>query len=309
MPNAKKDMTVNIIENRAFTIGVFINLTMAIAGWIAYYFSKSEALLLDGNYSFIVVISTLLAIIIAKKKHSKTKIYPFGSYVFESFFVLLKGIMILGISLVASIQSIIKILNYLKGESITLINANVILYYVVVMIVLCFGLALFYRLMNKKINNTSPILAVESKSSIIDGFLSLGIGIALIILTVIPNNSPFDFLLYIGDSVIVLIISVILIKIPINIIQEAFIELTGGVMQDKQSKKYMEQIISENLIPEFSNYSNYIIKTGSYFLIVLYITAKSEMISVVKIENTKDNLLNLLRKKYYNVDIEIIIKR
>jgi len=80
-------------------------------------------------------------------------------------------------------------------------------------------------------------------------------------------------------------------------------------MQDKQSQKQMEQIISENLIPEFSNYSNYIIKTGSYFLIVLYITAKSEMINVAKIEKTKENLLNLLRKKYYNVDLEIILKR
>lgn len=83
-------MNIEKIEGRALVVGIIVNLIMAIAGWTTYYFSKSEAVLLDGNFSVIVSITTLIAMIIAKRKYIKTKNFPFGSYVYESFFVLFK---------------------------------------------------------------------------------------------------------------------------------------------------------------------------------------------------------------------------
>ena len=41
------------IESSALKIGVVVNLLMAIAGWVAFSLTGSEALLLDGNFSFI----------------------------------------------------------------------------------------------------------------------------------------------------------------------------------------------------------------------------------------------------------------
>ena len=41
------------IERNAIIIGVVVCLIMAIAGWLTYYFSKSEAMFLDGNFSFL----------------------------------------------------------------------------------------------------------------------------------------------------------------------------------------------------------------------------------------------------------------
>ena len=123
-----KKMEIDTIENRALKVGVFVNLIMAIAGWITFYYSNSEAMLLDGNFSFISAIATLSAVIITKKKHIRTSVFPFGSYVYESFFVFFKGIMILGITIVASVQSIIKIIDYLNGATINQINIHSILY-------------------------------------------------------------------------------------------------------------------------------------------------------------------------------------
>ena len=85
-------MDIDKIENKALRIGIFISLLMAIAGWITYYFSGSDAMLLDGNFSFISVFAGLVALIISNRKHRKTKNFPFGSYVYEALFVLIKGI-------------------------------------------------------------------------------------------------------------------------------------------------------------------------------------------------------------------------
>ncbi len=55
------------IESSALKIGVIINLLMAIAGWVAFSLTGSEALLLDGNFSFIASVTTIGAIIIIYK--------------------------------------------------------------------------------------------------------------------------------------------------------------------------------------------------------------------------------------------------
>ncbi len=39
---------IDSVETKALRIGIFISLLMAIAGWITYYFSGSDAMLLDG---------------------------------------------------------------------------------------------------------------------------------------------------------------------------------------------------------------------------------------------------------------------
>ena len=150
-------------------------------------------------------------------------------------------------------------------------------------------------------------MSVEYKSSIIDGFLTLGVGIALLAVSIIPLGSTFGFLHYIGDAIIVLIMAVFLIKIPIKIIREAFIELGGGVLQDKESKAQIEKVIAENLLPEYTNSSSYITKLGSSYLIIVYITTKTEMLNVAKIGTMKKEILNALIPTFKTIEVEIVI--
>ena len=304
-----KNIKIDIIESKTLIVGVFVNLIMAITGWITFYFSNSDAVLLDGNFSFIAAITTFFGIIISKKKHIRTSDFPFGNYVFESFFVFFKGIMILGITIVASIQSSVKIINFLKGKSINPIDIHSIFYYIIIVIILCFGLAFYYKARNKQIKNKSSMLSVESKSSLIDGFLSLGLGIFLITISIIPTDSTFHFLLYIGDAIIVLILSMFLAKIPIKIIKTAFIELRGGVLQDKKSRVQIEEVISKNLSSNFINNSNYITKLGSSYLVVVYVNPKTDLVNVNEIERMKEEILNSLIPDFHTVYLEIVINK
>jgi len=52
----------NTIEQQALKYGAAVNLIMAFAGWRAYYLSRSQALFLDGNFSFLMFISLFVAI-------------------------------------------------------------------------------------------------------------------------------------------------------------------------------------------------------------------------------------------------------
>ena len=75
-------MNTDRIEKRTLWITVIVNIIMAAAGWITYDLTGSQAMLLDGNFSFVLALATLIAIYISKIKHKKTKTFPFVSYAY-----------------------------------------------------------------------------------------------------------------------------------------------------------------------------------------------------------------------------------
>ncbi|WP_282124669.1 cation transporter [Algibacter mikhailovii] len=295
------------IEIKGLRAGVFANILMSVAGWYAYTITNSEALLLDGNFSFIAAISTWVAILIVKMKHKKTHVFPFGRYFHESFFVFFKGLLILGVTIGALFQNAIKIIDYINGEKFQTLNPKPILYYSAVMGVICFVLAFYYNKKNKELNGMSSILNVEGKTAMIDGFLSIAVGIALFLTTLVPAESQFSFLLYIGDAIVVLILALYLLGIPIKVIKEAFVEMGGGVIQDKAIKLDILNVLEHNLPPEFEMTAQYISKTGSGFFVVMYLNPNSEMVSVSKIDDVRRSILTKLRAKYHNVEVELVI--
>ena len=158
------EMNVDKIENRTLKITVVANLVMAIAGWVTYNLTDSQAMLLDGNFSFILAIATFVAIYISKNKHKKSATFPFGNYVYEAAFVLSKGVLILGIIIMAVFQNAIKILDYFQGIKEEPIVLEPIYYYTAFILVLSFGLMAFFNVQNKRVNNQSSLLLVEKQA-------------------------------------------------------------------------------------------------------------------------------------------------
>ena len=301
-------MDIDKIENKALRIGIFISFLMAIAGWITYYFSGSDAMLLDGNFSFISVFAGLVALIISNRKHRKTKNFPFGSYVYEALFVLIKGILILGVILVSGLQNTLKIIAYLKGKRFETVVIEPILIYVIIISILCFVLYFFYKSKNKTIDNKSSILQVETQASLVDGFLSLGIGLVFMIIWLLPANSSFDFLKSIGDAIIVLIMCLIFFTLPLKIIKESFIELGGGMLQDTAKKEMAEKTIIESLPSNLIKQSIYISKLGSSYFILVYVSSDTNIIDLSIIETLRKKIQQTLIHIFTNLKFEIIVR-
>ena len=301
-------MDIDRIENKALRIGIFLAFVMALAGWTTYYFTDSEAMLLDGNFSMISAVASIIALIISKRKHEKTKIFPFGSYVYESLFIFIKGFLILGVIFVAGVQNIMKIIDFINGVKIEPIKVDLILYYVAFISLLCLGLFLYFRSMNKRVGFQSSILKIETQSALVDGALSLGIGIVFVIISLIPENSSLAFMTSIGDAIIVLVICLLFISMPLKIIRDAFIELGGGVLQDNPSKQVIEKAIEESLSTTFVKQASYISKLGSSYFIAVFITSESGVIHLDNIETFRKDVLNLLAPQFQNVKIEVIAR-
>jgi len=279
----------DLIETSALKIGVVINVIMAIAGWVAYSVTGSEALFLDGNFSFISSITTVGAIIIIHKKHKRTAVFPYGRYFYESFFTLSKGILILGVIIAAVFQNVIKIIRYFEGESLERLKTGPIVIYMILMVFLCFGLAYLFHSKNKKINFKSSILAVETKASKIDGFMTIAVGIALVLTTFVPDNSKLSFLLYIGDAIIVILMALLLLKTPFDVIKEGFIELGGGFIPDT--------LQMENC---------HVSKTGSSHLVLIYASSKEQTLDLKVLTNFRRSIHKKIEENFPNAEVEIV---
>lgn len=301
-------MTDNTIEKRSLIVGAVINLIMALSGWSAYYLSNSQALLLDGNFSFIVFLSTLVAINISSIKSKKTKLFPFGQFVYEALYSFLKGIMIIGMLLVAFTDNLSKIFHFINGKETSLLNTEVILVYSLLMTLICFGMAAYYKHQNNKVNNSSTILRAEYSAAIIDGFMSAGIGIALVGISLLSPEGSLGFLNYIGDAILVILLCVLLGKEPFILVRDSFVEVAGGTLQNQTDKKNIEDILEKHLSSEKLLIDSYISKTGSSYLVIAYISAQGlEKLGFEKTKQIRELIINNLKENYKESIFEIVL--
>lgn len=300
-------MMRSVVEKKALYASATINLMMAFSGWVAYHYSNSQAILLDGNYSFIAFFITLIAIRITLIKTRLTETFPFGQYVYEALFSFGKGLMVIGILLVALIMSISRISHYANGASVDVLITNTVLIYTLVMLAMCVPLALYCRHQNKKINNSSMILRAEYIGSKTDAIMSFSTGMVLFSIGFLDINGPLGFLYYLGDAILVIVIVLFLVKDPIILARDSFVEMAGGTLQDKKEKQRIESILSEALTVNLLKES-YISKTGSNYFVVAYINADSiETLGLKQLKKMKEKVLQELKLTYTHVMFEMVI--
>jgi predicted Co/Zn/Cd cation transporter (cation efflux family) len=164
-----------------------------------------------------------------------------------------------------------------------------------------------YKAKNKIIGNKSSILQVETKSTLLDGFMSLGIGVVFTIIWLLPADTAFDFLKSIGDAIIVLITCLVFFTMPLKIIRDSFIELGGGILQDTATKEIAEKTIIETLPPNLSKQSIYISKLGSSYFILVYLSSDTNTIDLSTIEKLRKQIQEVLIQTLTNIKLEIIV--
>ncbi len=205
------------IEKQSLIVGCFANLIMAAAGWAAFYFSDSEVMLLDGNFSFVLFLTGLFALVLNYFKSREAN----RDYL-DHVYCLFKSILIFTVLLLALITSLDNIIYYLEECCAKPIETEIISYYVALVVSICFSLAVFYKYQNKRIGYSSDVLKTESTASMIDGLISSGAGLAIIVIGLIDSSSPFAFMMYIGDSIAILILASFMIKTPFTMIVESY---------------------------------------------------------------------------------------
>ena len=260
------------IERHAIIGGAVIGLLMAGAGWLTYHLSGSEAILLDGNFSLIGALATLVALKISAIKTRRTRVYPFGQFVYESLYSMFIGLITAGVIVASIATSGAKIVGYLQGETYPAIDTDTIVVYAILMTILCFGLAVFFWISNRRLGGNSSILRAYTMQSAIDGLLSAGAGGGLMALGLVDPDGRFGFLIQIGDSIVVLLLCLLVCWQPLRLVRDSFIELSGGALTDSAVTGKIGSVVS-TYIQDTDMADLFISKTGSSYLVVAFMQA------------------------------------
>lgn len=301
------------IERDALRLGALGNLVMAVAAWVTYYASNSEAILLDGNYSFIIFVGMLVALGIARVRSRRTETFPLGQFFYESLYGFIKGLMMIGVITMAVVTSVVRIVFYVMGSTgnIPMLNPDPILFYALAMTAICYGLFFYYRNRNRKIGNRSIILATDARAALVDGTLSLGIAVGVFFLRNADPAGGASFVPYLADSIITLVLSVVLISEPLAIVRDAVVELAGGTVQNRGDRESIQSAVLEAVRAPFVHNFSYISKTGSQYLVVSTLTVeekKSASVSVAEVEQMRRHVFSRLGESYPHLIVEFILR-
>ena len=206
------------LENKILKISMVGALFFALFGIAWGWTAQSEMIIFDGLYSFISLALTMLSLyinnFIAKKELDK---YPFGKYILEPLVISFKSLIIGGMclySLIGAIQDVVH-----GGNTVEYGSALV---YSIVSVIGCGGIYIFMKKKGDKIS--SELIKVEASQWLMDTLLSLGVLVGFVI-AIILRNTRFSVLNVYIDPMMVIMVSVVFIKMPIQSFINAFKEI------------------------------------------------------------------------------------
>lgn len=296
-------MTQKKVEQRALVVSSIINLIMAFAGIGVFYITNIHALFLDGAFSFIGFLSAISAIIISKVSKKTTNAYPHGLFFLEPLYAIFKSLLTLFLLCISVVSTAQNAYTYFSTGSGDPMNIGPVLPYSVAMIVLCFGLGFFNKTQNRKINNISTILSAESKSNMVDGILSFGVGVSIVLLDFVDINGGLGFLHYTGDFFVTTILVLISLKEPIVVLINAFRELSGGTLKDKQIIEDIEKNVHCELEELNSMRECKIFKIGMHIKVQILLKKDNEQENIYKLEKARESIIKTLNSRYDGIEI------
>ncbi|MGV3010091.1 cation transporter [Streptococcus thoraltensis] len=297
-------MTQKQVERQSLIVSTIGNFIIGLAGLIIYIVTDLNALLLDGVFSLIAFISTLAAVFISINSHRKTATFPNGMYFLEPLYGILKSIATLMLLIITLLETSAAAYAYFSQGKGSLIETNLVLPYTITMVILCFSLGFYNRQKNHQINNLSTIIAAESKGNFIDGLISAGVGISILLLKIIPIESSLGFLHYTADFFITLILVIFSYKEPLAVLTDSFKEFTQSPTRNKQIVPLIHDIFQTHFNKHYHDLDIFIYKQGTHISIRVHILDPTDLDLISHSVNLKPFLLEDLRDSFEFVTVE-----
>jgi cation diffusion facilitator family transporter len=194
------------------------SLGLGALGLVFAWFTGSEAIMLDGFFSLVGFVMAVLSIKVARLVRSPgDEYFQFGYAAFEPMLNSVKGFIILTLCALAMWSAVDSVLG--GGRDL---QAGFAVVYALVAVVACFAIGTVQRRAARTTN--SPLLEVDAKNWLIDGFMSLVVAAAFGAAIVLSGSSWSHLVPYV-DPVLVIVMVVLMLPIPIRIVAGAVGEL------------------------------------------------------------------------------------
>jgi cation diffusion facilitator family transporter len=225
------------LEKRGLWLSIIGALFMAALGIGFAILTSSDAVLLDGLFSLIGFAIGLVSLRVATLvRRPDDELYHFGYAAYEPMLNLSKGLLMAFVTIFALVSAVEVALH--GGREIQAGWASV---YAIIAAAGCFSIALSQRTLSKK--TASPLLAVDSKNWLIDGFMSVAVAIAFLV-AVLLADSTWAYLLPYADPAVVIILVVLSLPIPAKIIRDNWNQMLGRAPDDEVQVRAREAVAS-----------------------------------------------------------------
>jgi len=251
-------------EQQALKLAIYGNVFFSLMGLGFAFYTKSQAVLLDGVFSIIALILAVLTLYISRLlRRPGNEDYPFGYAAFEPIINLVKGMIIGLVMLVSFMRAVDTLLN---GGNV--IRAGGALIYGITATLACLGIAFYMR--RKASAGGWPLVEVEVKNWFMDAAISAAVALSFFSVLLLQGSAAEPWLRYI-DPLLVIIMSTVFLSIPYRIIRENWAQLTGSSPTDEITETVRAAV--EKLLPDRNaeDHMLRVIQIGRLVYVNLYI--------------------------------------
>lgn len=215
-------------EQRILRLSVIITFLIAMGGVVVGIVANSSSIIFDGIYSGIDCFFSLAALMVVRliqydtlrhepKYERLSERFQFGFWHLEPMVLAINGISLS----IAVFYGLFEAVNSIfHGGQLPLFGNAIV--YVLLAIIVCFGLAYYEARCNRRIG--SAFIAIDIKGWVISGCLSLAILIAFVFALLIKDTA-FGWLIPYIDPAILAIICVIMAPLPLRVVKKAMKEI------------------------------------------------------------------------------------
>mgnify|MGYP001123029138 CR=1 FL=1 len=291
------------VEKRGLLISVGGSLSVGTAGLVFAVITESQAILLDGLFNLTYFIVGLFTLKVAKLvQQGDDEYFPAGYLFFEPLINGVKGMLILGISLMALWDAGRALFS--GGRTI---SAGVAVIYGLIASLVCWGVALVLR--KKAAGSNSPLLKTDAAGWIINAAISTATLIAFVSIVLLEKSS-FSAVVPYMDPLLVVLVGAITLHVPVRMAWGALMELVNR-SPSLEIRSTVQDAVEQTLadVPK-QELQVRVLQPGRTRLVFVHvILATDAVVSVEEMDGLRDQLQRVLFELHSTTQLDVLFSK
>ena len=287
-------------EKEILFMSFISGLLFAIVEFVFSIYSHSQSVLTDAVYDASELIFIALLLFLTPLFHKPiSEKHPYGYFQIESIFVIIKGVMMLSVTMGVSVEVIESALS--GGNPID--HAQVSIFQLVL------GIAsIFIFLVMKRLNRnlSSPTIKAELLGWKLDILYSLGMSLAFFA-SLYLEKTRFAFITPYFDQIVAVLVMVFMLPESVKVLwtaaKDVFLFSPDEALVQEIKELCKGVMESYCFFPVFFN----ITKTGRYLWVAVYFQIEEDCLKVEDLEMALESLNKKAGEKYQDCSCELIL--
>ena len=300
MSSRSRERSEELLEKRILLLSFLSGVGFVIVELIYAIYSHSQSTLMDALYDASELVFIILLLFLTPLFHRPiSEKHPYGFFQVESFFILIKNIMMTSVTVSVLTSVIEKLLsggNAIDKGQVSLFQLMLSLASLIILLIM--------KWMSRKIS--SPTVKAEILGWKLDVAYSLGMSLAFFIAVQLQNTS-LGFLSPYFDQIIAIVVMIFMVPETIKMLVSAFRELFLFSPEQKTVDRIKE--ISGKILENYSFTPVFydISRTGRKMWVSIYFQVEMDSICVKYIQEANKSLNEKISQEFPDASCEIIL--